>query len=197
MSLPAVMTQFRNTMIALALGAAGPLAAQQVGQPSAFFDSGPDVLQRAPDFSLAWADSAGVGQGEWFGLSGHRGKVVVLAFYPRDFTSTCTTEMQTFAAQYDSLFGPDVVVVGINADSIETHARFAASTRIPFKLLSDPDQAISKKYGSADKGGYNRRTIYVIGRNGDVAWREPQFRALDPKSYNALRKAVALAVKAK
>ena len=190
------MLSLRSALL-LASCALAPSLAAQAGQPSAYFDTGPDVLQRAPDFSLPWADATGSGGTEWFSLSGNRGKVVVLAFYPRDFTSTCTTEMQTFAAQYDSLFGGNVVVVGINTDSLETHARFAASTHIPFKLLSDPDQAVSRKYGSADKAGYNRRTIYVIGKNGDVAWREPQFRALDPKAYTKLKKAVALAVSGK
>jgi len=190
------MPSLRTALVLLSLGAAPALAAQ-AGQPSAYFDNGPDVLQRAPDFSLPWADASGTGGNEWFSLSGNRGKVVVLAFYPRDFTSTCTAEMQTFAAKYDSLFGPDVVVVGINNDSLPTHTRFAASTSIPFKLLTDADQAVAKKYGSADKDGYNRRTIYVIGKNGDVAWRDPQFRALDPKAYGRLKKAVALAVSGK
>ncbi len=175
-----------------------PLAAQQGGGPTAYFDTGPDVLQRAPDFSLPWADSAGVGQGaEWFSLTAHRGQVVVLLFYPKDFTKTCTSEMQSMTAQFDSLFPAGVTVVGINADSLETHARFAASLGLRFRLLSDLDQSVSKKYGSADQGGYNRRTVYVVGKNGDVAWRETQFRALDPKSYKALRKAVAEALKAK
>jgi peroxiredoxin Q/BCP len=49
--------------------------------------------------------------------------------------------MRTFTDQYDSLFGSDVVVVGISADSLSTHSRFAASLGIPFRLLSDPDQA--------------------------------------------------------
>jgi len=187
----------RLAILALALVSAGPVLAQQSSGPTAYLDNGPDVLQRAPDFSLPWADTAGVGQGDWFSLSGTRGRVVVLAFYPKDFTKTCTAEMQTFTAQFDSLFGPAVTVVGINADSLETHARFAASLNLPFRLLSDLDQSVSRKYGSADKDGYNRRTIYVIGKNGDVFWRDTQFRALDPKSYKALRKAIAEAVKAK
>lgn len=191
------MPSTRFAILALALAGAQPLMAQQAGPPSAYLDNGPDVLQRAPDFSLPWADSSGVGQGDWFGLSAHRGRVVVLAFFPKDFTSTCTTEMQTLTAQYNDLFGPDVVVVGINADSLETHARFAASLKLPFRLLSDPDQKVSRKYGSAGDGGYNRRTIYLIGKNGDVAWRDTQFRALDPKAYDRLRKAVAAAVQAK
>lgn len=190
------MPSIRTTILALALAGAGPLAAQ-AGPPTAYFDNGPDVLQRAPDFSLPWADTAGVGQGDWFSLSGLRGKVVVLAFYPKDFTSGCTAEMQTFTAQYNDLFGPDVVVVGINNDSLETHVRFAASLNLPFRLLTDKDQLVAKKYGSVGSDGYNRRTVYLIGRNGDVAWRETQFRALDAKSYKALRKAIAEAVKAK
>jgi peroxiredoxin len=88
-------------------------------------------------------------------------------------------------------------VVGINNDSLETHARFAASLNLPFRLLTDKDQAVSKKYGSAGDEGTNRRTVYVIGKNGDVAWRDTQFRALDAKSYQNLRKAIAAAVKAK
>ena len=191
------MVSTRFALLALTLAAVTPAAAQQSGSPTAYFDNGPDVLQRAPDFSLPWADSSGVGQGDWFGLTSYRGKVVVLAFYPKDFTSTCTTEMQTFAAQYDALFGTDVIVVGINADSLETHARFAASLKLPFRLLSDLDQSVSKKYSSAGEGGYNRRTIYVIGKNGDVAWRDTQFRALDPKSYEALKTAIVAAAKAK
>jgi peroxiredoxin Q/BCP len=191
------MLATRLTILALALLPAGRVLAQQSSGPAAYFDNGPDVLQRAPDFSLPWADSAGVGQGEWFSLSGNRGRVVVLAFYPKDFTKTCTAEMQTLTAQFDSLFGPSVTVVGINADSLETHAKFAASLGLPFRLLSDPDQSVSRKYGSADKDGYNRRTIYIVGKNGDVAWRDTQFRALDAKSYQALRKAIAEAVKAK
>jgi peroxiredoxin Q/BCP len=191
------MLATRIAIVTLALAATRPLLAQQYGTPSAYLDNGPDVLQRAPDFSLPWADSSGVGQGDSFSLSILRGKVVVLAFYPRDFTSGCTAEMQTFTAQYQDLFGPDVVVVGINNDSLETHARFAASLNLPFRLLTDKDQAVSKKYGSAGDENTNRRTVYVIGKNGDVAWRDTQFRALDAKSYQNLRKAIAAAVKAK
>jgi thioredoxin-dependent peroxiredoxin len=98
--------------------------------------------------------------------------------------------MRTFAEQYDSLFGPDVVLVGISTDSVETHQRFAASLNLPFRLLSDPDQRVSKQYASKDKGGYNRRTVYVIGPDGKVKFRNMNFNALDPKEYAELRQAV-------
>jgi thioredoxin-dependent peroxiredoxin len=152
---------------------------------------GPDVGRRAPDFSLPWATKSGISPIEApYQLASDRGKTVVVAFYPRDFTNGCTAEMRTFAEQYDSLFGPDVVLVGISTDSVETHQRFAASLNLPFRLLSDPDQRVSKQYASKDKGGYNRRTVYVIGPDGKVKFRNMSFNALDPKEYAELRQAV-------
>ena len=152
---------------------------------------GPDVGKRAPDFSLPWANREGVGPIESpYQLASDRGKTVVVAFYPRDFTKGCTAELQTFAEQYDSLFGPDVTVVGISTDSVTTHGRFAASLNLPFRLLSDPEQRVSKQYASKDSGGYNRRTVYVIGPDGRVKYRNMKFNALDPQAYSELRTAV-------
>jgi peroxiredoxin Q/BCP len=159
-------------------------------QPAAVVVSGPREGDRAPDFSLAWASRDTAGAVPWFSLSSQRGKIVVLAFYPRDFTSGCTAEMKTFTEQYADLFGEDVVVVGINADSLETHQRFAQSLGLPFRLLSDPKQEVSRKYGSADQNGYNRRTVYVIDRKGRVAYVNLRFGALDPKAYASLKAAV-------
>jgi peroxiredoxin Q/BCP len=171
-----------------------PVASAQNKKPenvTAVLLGGPDVGRRAPDFSLPWATKDGPGPIEApYQLAGDRGKTVVVAFYPRDFTSGCTAEMRTFAEQYDSLFGPDVVLVGISADSVETHKRFAASLNLPFRLLSDPDQRVSKQYASKDKGGYNRRTVYVIGPDGRVKFRNMRFNALDPRDYAELRQAI-------
>ena len=152
---------------------------------------GPDVGKRAPDFSLPWANREGVGPIESpYQLASDRGKTVVVAFYPRDFTTGCTAELKTFAQQYDSLFGPDVTVVGISTDSVTTHGRFAASLNLPFRLLSDPEQRVSKQYASKDSGGYNRRTVYVIGPDGRVKYRNMKFNALDPQAYSELQTAV-------
>jgi thioredoxin-dependent peroxiredoxin len=152
---------------------------------------GPEVGKRAPDFSLPWANREGIGPVESpYQLASDRGRTVVVAFYPRDFTKGCTAQLQTFAEQYDSLFGPEVTVVGISTDSVTTHSRFATSLNLPFRLLSDPDQRVSKQYASKDAGGYNRRTVYVIGPDGRVKYRNMKFNALDPQSYSELRTAV-------
>lgn len=182
------------TLLALALTAA-PLAAQatadqSTGKPTAILVTGPREGDRAPDFSLAWATREGVGSGAWFGVTPNRGKVIVLAFYPKDFTSGCTAEMKTFTERYDEMFGPGVELVGISADSLDTHVRFAQSLNMPFKLLSDMDQKVAKQWGSAGDNGYNRRTVFVIDKQGKVVYADRKFGALDPKAYASLKDAV-------
>ena len=187
-------------LLALVLMAAvpGTAAAQDstVARPTAILVDGPRENERAPDFSLAAATREGPTD-QWFSLSALRGQVVVLAFYPRDFTSGCTAELTTFTEQYAEMFGEDVVLAGISADSVETHIRFAASLNAPFRLLSDRDQKVARSYGSADKNGYNRRTVYVIDRKGRVAYRNLRFGALDPKAYSELKAAVQAAKRAR
>jgi thioredoxin-dependent peroxiredoxin len=179
------------------LAAASPMAAQDRTEPvRARVQGGPDIDQRAPDFSLPWANRDGVGPIESpYQLASDRGKTVVVAFYPRDFTKGCTAQMRTFAEQYDSLFGPNVVLVAISSDSVQTHGRFAASLGLPFRLLSDPDQRVSKQYASKDSEGYNRRTVYVVGPDGRVRFRNMSFNALDPNDYAELRGAVRKAAR--
>ncbi len=172
----------------------GALAGQDtLGPPTAILVDGPREGDRAVDFSLPWASRDTVAGAQWFSLSGQRGRVVVLAFFPKAFTPGCTAEMKTFTDQYADLFGSDVTVVGISADSLGTQQRFAASLGLPFQLLADVDQKVSRKYGSADRNGYNRRTVYVINPAGRVSYVDLRFGALDPKAYARLKAAVQAA----
>jgi peroxiredoxin len=56
--------------------------------------------------------------------------------------------------------------------------------------LSDPQQRVAKQYGSKDSGGINRRTVYVVGPDGKVKYRNLKFNALDPQAYSELQAAV-------
>ena len=179
------------------LAAAQTPAPATTGPATAIVVSGPEEGMKAPDFSLPWAGKDGVApDGAEFSLAASKGQVVVLAFYPQDFTPGCTAEMQTFTDRYQALFG-GAVVVAISTNDLDTHARFAQSLGIPFKLLSDPKQRVSAKYGAKGSDGYNRRVVYVIGKNGKVSWREMQFVATDPKGYDRLQAAIAAAEGAK
>lgn len=183
--------------VGLALLAVAPptrLAAQ--GEAAIYVSSGPEVGRDAPAFTLDWASRDTVGTGaDAYGLWRDRGKVVVLAFYPRDFTRTDSLQLSLFRDRYDQLFGPDVVVLGVSVDSVRTHRRFAAQLDLPFRLLSDPGLRVAARYGSKDAGGIARRTVYVIGRDGRVAWRDERFKPTDKRSLDALAGAVRAAVK--
>lgn len=180
------------TVAALAFASVGPLAAQG-GSATALLVSGPSVGRRAPNFTLPWANKDGIGPaGAPYELWRDRGKTVVLAFYPKDFTSGCTAELRTFAEQYDSLFGPGVVVLGVSRDSLESHVRFATSLALPFRLLSDPEQRVARTFGSNGEE-HMHRTVYVIGPTGAVTYRNLSFNALDPRHYAELAGAVRAA----
>jgi thioredoxin-dependent peroxiredoxin len=157
-----------------------PLAATDVGQP-------------APDFTAAWADSAGP-RSTPVSLVALRGKVVVLAFYPKDRTSGCTAELTKFRDEHAKLFGDGVVVLPISADSIATHVAWASEMKFPFALVSDPQLSVADAYGSHTPGRATAgRTIFVIGKDGTIVWRDLKFNALNEESYAALAAAVAKA----
>lgn len=178
----------------LALGAPKTSQAQDSTAAAAFIVTGPQDGDRAPDFSLPWATTDTISGETWFSLSGQRGRVVVLAFYPHDFAPLSTEQMQTFAARSGELFGPEVVMVGVGPDSVESHRRFAASLGLPFKLLTDADLAVARKYGSAAKDGTVRRTVFVLDSQGTVSYADYQFNARSSKSYDRLKSAVRSAL---
>jgi peroxiredoxin Q/BCP len=180
----------------LLASATAPRAVAQSEGVGAYMVRGPDVGVTAPDFTLPWAskDTTSLdfgGYGPWK----DRGRVIVLAFYPRDFTRTDSLQLSTFRDRYDQLFGPEVVVFGVSIDPVDKHQRFAAKLDLPFRLLSDSDQKVAAAYGSKDTGGINRRTVYVIGRDGKVAWRDLHFNANAQASYDELGRAVRAALR--
>lgn len=153
------------------------------------------VGRAAPNVVLPYATRDGVGPaGQPFDLRKELGLVVVLAFYPGNFTPGCLAEWRTFRDQAESLFGPDVVVAGISSDSLESHIRFASELMLPFKLLSDPNLRVVRGLGLAN-GDRARRAVVVVGRDGVVRYFDPAFAALDPQSYQQLGAAVQAARK--
>lgn len=165
------------------------LAAQN---PSAFVVSGPEPGSRAPLFVLNAAGKSGPSERP-FDLSLQLGRVVVLAFYQRDFTPTATKELTTFAERYAELFGDSTSVVGVGVDSLALHVSFAQSLALPFALLADSGLRVARLYGSVRADGYARYSVYVIGPDGRVQWRDLRFDPTAPASYEALKEAVAAA----
>lgn len=118
----------------------------------------------APDFTLTDAD------GKPFRLADLRGrKAVVLYFYPKDETPGCTAEACAFRDSYEVFSEAGAEVVGVSADSPEEHRAFATHHRLPFVLLSDPDNLARRLYGvRRSMGILPGRVTYVIDREGIV-----------------------------
>jgi thioredoxin-dependent peroxiredoxin len=153
----------------------------------------PEVGQPAPDFTAHWADATGA-RSTPLRLSALRGKVVVVAFYPKNRTSGCTAELTKFRDEHAKLFGDGVVVLPVSADSVASHIAWASEMKFPFALVSDPKLEVADLYGSHVPGrSAASRTVFVIGKDGNVAWREMKFNALNEESYAALAAAVARA----
>jgi peroxiredoxin len=183
----------------LMLAVAAPLAAQGAQQAATPAAAPPPMVvpaagQVAPDFTLPWADSKGT-KAEALTLSKLRGQVVVLAFYPADYSGGCTIEMTKFRNEYASLFGPGVTVVPISHDSLTTHTRWAKDSTFQFALASDTTGDVAKEYGSVGRGKYFARTVFVIGKDGKIVWSKAPFQANAQTHYDSLAAMVAAAKK--
>ena len=152
-----------------------------------------EIGRIAPDFTMEVADSFGA-RPKPVTLSELRGKVVVLAFYPQDRSSGCTAELIKFRDEYARLFGAETVVLPISVDSVATHASWAKEMSFPFALGSDPKLDVARQYGSWIPGRrYSTRTVFVIGRDGRILWRNLRFGALNENAYSELATEVAKA----
>lgn len=150
----------------------------------------PKVGDAAPDFRLPYATQEKIylKPEEQMVLSSLRGKTVVLAFYPADWSSGCTKEVCTLRDTFAELSKLNVTVLGISGDYVFSHYEWAKYHKLQFPLLSDHDHRVARMYGSFDDAsGFNRRTIFVIDRDGVVRYTNMQFKAGDAADYNRLR----------
>mgnify|MGYP001348861356 CR=1 FL=1 len=115
-----------------------------------------------------------------FKLSDHRGKNVVVYFYPKDNTSGCTLEGQEFRDLYKDFTKAGTIVVGVSRDSLKSHESFKAEHGFPFDLLSDKDETACELFGVMKlKNMYGKqvrgieRSTFVFDKTGKLvkSWR--------------------------
>ncbi len=118
---------------------------------------------KAPDFALNNQDGKSVA------LSSLRGRKVVLFFYPKDFSPGCTREACHFRDSFEDFTEAGAEVIGVSADSVESHKKFIESNLLPYTLLSDPGGEVAKLYGVS---GFllPGRTTFIISRDGLIRY---------------------------
>jgi len=150
----------------------------------------PKVGEPAPDFKLPYATAEKIffRPDEHMSLASLRGKNVILAFYPADWSGGCTTEVCTFRDTFADLGKLNAVVLGISGDYVFSHHEWAKHHKLPFALLSDHDHKVARAYDSyMEQYGLNKRTIFILDKDGVVRYSNLAFKAGDKKDYDALR----------
>ena len=125
---------------------------------------------KAPDFTAKDQN------GDTVKLSDHRGKKVVLYFYPKDDTPGCTKEACSFRDADDVYMKKNIKVFGVSTDDENSHQKFISKFSLPFDLLADTDKQIVEAYGVwGEKSMYGKkymgtnRKTFLIGEDGKIA----------------------------
>jgi peroxiredoxin Q/BCP len=129
----------------------------------------PQPGQKAPDFTCIDQDGKAVS------LKDYAGKKLILYFYPKDQTPGCTAEACNLRDNYKVLQQKGYEVLGVSTDSEETHRKFIAKEKLPFRLLADTDKSVHQAYGTwVEKSMYGRkymgtaRVTFIINEEGII-----------------------------
>jgi len=161
---------------------AAPAATAQTTQEQHTLAKGDDV----PECSLKDQD------GKTFNLADVLGKKkLVIFFYPKDESPVCTKEACAFRDAYEKYKDADAMVIGINNGTVESHKAFAKKNRLPFTLLSDPDNVVLNKFGVKEQDFGNNvkvsgRETFVIGLDGTIVYSFRDFMKGDEHSQQVL-----------
>jgi peroxiredoxin len=132
---------------------------------------------KAPGFSLYATPD------QHFALEELKGKNVILAFYPADWSPVCSDQMALYNEMLKIFSKQDAALLGISVDSKWCHLAFAQSRNLHFPLLADfePKGDVSKAYGVYNETeGECNRALFVIDKEGIIAWSYLSPTAINP-----------------
>jgi peroxiredoxin Q/BCP len=151
------------------------------------------VGDKAPSFTAK--DDAGK---DWKSDDHIGKKVVVVYFYPADFTGGCTKQACGFRDDYKKLADKGVEVVGVSGDSVKTHEMFKKDHKLPFTLLADEKGEVAKEFGvpvkvgkatakvkvdnqpmELERGATIQRWTFIIDKSGKVAYVDKKVNAAE------------------
>ncbi|MBB1243933.1 peroxiredoxin [Streptomyces durbertensis] len=137
--------------------------------------STPRVGAPVGDFTLP----GGVLRGEDPGLfergdystADHRGRPLVLAFYPGDNTPVCTKQLCSYSSGLEAFAECGADVWGISPQSVDSHEEFARRHGLRMPLLADEDRAVARAFGVAAPGIGLRRSVFLVAPDGTLHWK--------------------------
>jgi peroxiredoxin Q/BCP len=145
------------------------------------------VGDKAPVFQLKNQEDV------WVNLNDFLGKIpLVIYFYPKNFTPGCVAEACSFRDQFEDFTDLGAMVIGISADSVNSHARFVKKYKLPFTMLADIDNKVRKLFDV--KGNFMGlipgRETFVIDAQGIIQMRFDSLLATKhiPKALKMLQK---------
>jgi peroxiredoxin len=121
----------------------------------------------APDFALPDQD------GEEVKLGDFAGRMLILAFYPGDFSPDCSDQLSIYQEVLGEIEAKGATLVGISVDSKHSHRAFREQLGLTMPLLADfnPKGAVSRAYGAwIEQADYANRSLVLIDENGVVRW---------------------------
>ncbi len=126
-------------------------------------------------------------------LSQYRGKWVILAFYPADFTFICPTELADLADHYDELQKLGVEVLSVSTDTVFVHKAWHDNSpsikKIQFPMVADPNGEICKAYGTyIPAEGLSLRATFIIDPDGILKWYEIHDNSIGRSTKEIIRK---------
>jgi peroxiredoxin len=142
----------------------------------------------APDFTLKNTPDQAISLREF------RGRPVVLAFYPADWSPVCGDQMTLYQAALPEIKRYDAELLGISVDGVWCHLAFARDRHIEFPLISDfePKGEVARKYGVYRQGeGVTERALFVIDPEGVIRWSYLSPIGINP-GVNGILKALEL-----
>jgi thioredoxin-dependent peroxiredoxin len=140
-----------------------------------------EELQPAPDFILPAVGNDNVVKNGQVQLSTLRGHTVVLYFYPKDDTPGCTAEACSFRDADHEMQKRGVVVLGVSADDLSSHQKFAGKYGLSFPLLADTDTTVSQLYGVWKEKNYAGKTYMGVNRETFLIDKDGIVRKVWPK----------------
>ena len=126
--------------------------------------------------------------GNVFELFKNLDKQVLLAFYPKDDTPVCSSQLSEYNHNLDDFINNGVRVVGISADSVESHSNFCSKLKLNFPLLSDENKNVSKQFDAINFIGMSKRLLVLIGTDKKILWADSTLTVRYIKTAEILEK---------